>query len=516
MNLSSVNNEGPKCVLLLYQKIWGWLYEALIPHMRNEFGTRFIILAPASAVLHLNTNVCGPEDEVIDLAALEKSEEPADTSAAMKEGARNEERYNVSYLRDLVQQLRTISANYLTHSPMSNYSVSHIESWPRIVNRLNLMFDYFGNLLSERGVDLVICRPDIAFSTLACVHVAAARGIPVTFGKGVRYKDYLGWACGPYAESDYLAETFKTIPECEPTPREELVPPGGSGLRWSQARRRYSFFNTAREVLVQTIIHTLFLFKDIREGYRPGTRRLSYSGAVRQLLHARKVGNWIDSHGETDIEAIASQPYVLFLLPQEPEFSIQSLCREFPHTFTVAQQLALCLPPGTRLVIKEHSLLTGRRLSFYQDLLRLPNVVLAHRLVSGIDLADRSAAVATMSGTTGVEATLLGKQVVLIGRHIEYGFLPNIQRVRSFDNLPEIMREALRERTDAEIEAVRRAGSTYRATVAAISYSAPGTPPLNGDRQTITDAEVGDAIKALLGNYRFQKWQATQQKVATQ
>lgn len=512
--------NSPKCAVLLYQPIWGWLYEKLIPRMRERYGTRFIILATSKTAGHLKSSLCSPADEVLDMEALEMSfaGEPVDIAATMMRGAENEIRYNVSYMRDLVQQIRTISAHYFTHAPMGLHATSEVDShdsWASVVNRLNKFFDYFDHMLADRGVDLVICRPDLGFATLTCVHAAAARGIPVTFAKGVRYRDYLSWACGPYAESDYLAATYETIAERGVTPREELLPPGGSDLRWLQAKLRYSVRNTVREILVQTATHAQFRFGDLRK-WRWATHRLSYHAAVRQLLYFWRVGRWMDRVGEASIEKIASQPYVLFLLPQEPEFTIQSLCREFPHTFTVAQQLAMSLPPGVRLVIKEHALLTGRRLSFYQDLLRMPNVVLAHRLMSGIDLADRCAAVATMSGTTGIEATLLGKQVVLIGKHVEYGFLPNIQRVGSFDALPEILRGALRPRSSAEIDAVRRAGSRYRDAVAAVSYSAPGTPPLNGTRTAITAEELDGALTALLGNFRFQGRRLGVQRIAAQ
>jgi hypothetical protein len=147
--------------------------------------------------------------------------------------------------------------------------------------------------------------------------------------------------------------------------------------------------------------------------------------------------------------------------------------------------------------------------------LRIPNVVLAHRLLSGIELAARSAAVATMSGTTGVEATLLGKQVIIIGRHIEYGFLPNIHRVESFDDLPGIMREALRVRTQSEINSVRQAGARYHAAVAAASFRAPGTPPLNGNRIDITADEIDEALVSLLKNFRFQQGIKNPKRYAT-
>ncbi len=506
---SAVEAPAPKCVVLLHQKMWGWLYEALMARMRRDFGTKFIVLAPGSAVAHLRANVLAPGDDVIDIVALEASmlQEPADAVAAMQLAAQNEQRFGVSYLRDLAQQIRTISVNYFASAPVSRQDGSYIAPWNCTVHQLNQLFAYFDALLRENDVDLVISRPDIGPATLCCVHAASARGIPVTFGKGIRYKDYLGWACGPYAESDYLAAVYSKVPQQEPTPQDQLVPPGGSDLRWSQAGNRYSLRNTLREIAVETIIHANFLYRDLRAGVRPG-RRLSYRGALKQLISAHRTGRWIDEKGDKSIDSIVKQPFVLFLLPQEPEFAIQSLCREFPHTFTVVQQLAMCLPPGVRLVIKEHAILTGRRRTFYEDLLRIPNVVLAHRLLSGIELAARAAAVATMSGTTGVEATLLGKQVVIIGRHIEYGFLPNVHRVDSFDNLPAIIREALRPRSEAEIDAVRRAGSTYHAAVAAASFKAPGTPPLNGNRVAITDEEADEALGSLLKNYAFQKVRA--------
>jgi hypothetical protein len=196
---------------------------------------------------------------------------------------------------------------------------------------------------------------------------------------------------------------------------------------------------------------------------------------------------------------------VLFLLQFEPEFTTLSLAREFNNTRAILQQMALSLPADYRLVVKEHATNIGNRdIGFYKDLVRLPNVVLADYRIPGLTLAARAAAVSTVSGTVAVEATLMGKPVVIFAEHVEYGFLPNISTVTAMRDLPEILAKATAPQSPQAVESTRRAGARFREAIAAISFDAPGTPVFRGQSDDIAPHQAGRAVDLLVENYRKQ------------
>ena len=59
---------------------------------------------------------------------------------------------------------------------------------------------------------------------------------------------------------------------------------------------------------------------------------------------------------ESDVKIINKKPFLYFPLPMEPEYNTHSLSKEFINVHAMAQQLALCMPSGYTLVIKEHDM----------------------------------------------------------------------------------------------------------------------------------------------------------------
>lgn len=88
-------------------------------------------------------------------------------------------------------------------------------------------------------------------------------------------------------------------------------------------------------------------------------------------------------------------------------------------------------------------MLGKRAPSYYRRLLGMPNVVMVSPFVSGLVLTQRATAVATITGTTGLEALMLGKPLLMIGEteyaHIRQGLVRCTDPVR----MPLAMREVL-------------------------------------------------------------------------
>ena len=115
-------------------------------------------------------------------------------------------------------------------------------------------------------------------------------------------------------------------------------------------------------------------------------------------------------------EAENSPPFVFYPLHFEPEVSIQVFGRPFQNQIELVRNLALSLPAGMVVVVKEHPRSVGfRPLGYYQKLLDIPNVKLADPLLQTHALIRHATFVAVISGSTGLEAAICGKPVLSFG-----------------------------------------------------------------------------------------------------
>jgi len=124
-------------------------------------------------------------------------------------------------------------------------------------------------------------------------------------------------------------------------------------------------------------------------------------------------------------DLVQLRPYTFFPLHFEPEVSLQVFGRPFQNQIELIRHLALSLPAGMQLVVKEHPRALGFRPSgYYRKLLEIPNVLMVDPLMSTHAVIGQAALVAVISGSTGLEAAVLGKPVVTFGIPT-YGNLPS-------------------------------------------------------------------------------------------
>ena len=139
------------------------------------------------------------------------------------------------------------------------------------------------------------------------------------------------------------------------------------------------------------------------------------------------------------------EPFVLFGLHLQPESSTLVRGQFFQDMLAVARNLALSLPAGYRLIVKEHDVMFGRRpVSFYKDLKKIANLVLVSPYESGPLLARKASAIATVTGTFGWDAILLGKPAVVLGESFFAGY-DGIRHITDMTCLPKLFSELLSE-----------------------------------------------------------------------
>lgn len=108
--------------------------------------------------------------------------------------------------------------------------------------------------------------------------------------------------------------------------------------------------------------------------------------------------------------------YVYFPLHVQPEFSVELYAPDYSDQISVIRQVARCLPADVELWVKDHPAASGaREASFYRQISQIPNVRLLESANDSLALVRGSMAVATITGTAGLEGLLMGKPVLTFG-----------------------------------------------------------------------------------------------------
>ena len=136
--------------------------------------------------------------------------------------------------------------------------------------------------------------------------------------------------------------------------------------------------------------------------------------------------------------------YVYMPLNFEPEAAIDVQSGFYRDQLAVVRRVIAALPAGYALVVKEHPNMTlgARPLRFYRTLARL-GAWIVPLSVDSYDILQRTGAVVTIGGTTGVEAFCSGIPVVLIGHAFYEVFSEGVEHVQHPAELAPALRRAV-------------------------------------------------------------------------
>lgn len=210
----------------------------------------------------------------------------------------------------------------------------------------------------------------------------------------------------------------------------------------------------------------------------------------------RKVNAYLDKDAVTEAE-LPQMDYVFFPLHKEPEVLLLVQSRPFVNQIEVIRHLAYSLPVGMQVVVKEHPTSQGKRpLNYYQKLKDILNVRFAKTEMDTRPLILHSKCVATIAGSTGVEALILGKPVLRFGR-TPYDYLPDsmVQRAEDLDQLEEVIADLMTNHHHDEQALIAFIAASMRRGVAVNWYST--LLGKNNDKSGLNLEERDKHIRAL-------------------
>ena len=142
--------------------------------------------------------------------------------------------------------------------------------------------------------------------------------------------------------------------------------------------------------------------------------------------------------------------FVYYPLQSEPERALSIASPFYTNQIEVITHIAKSLPVGYKLLVKEHPLMElkgGRSVSFYKELMKLPNVQLMHSSIKQEEFYKKCSLVITISGTAAFECGFYGKPSIVFAETL-FSHLSFVHQLQSLEELPTALRSSLQKKVN--------------------------------------------------------------------
>ncbi|MHB1218306.1 MAG: capsular polysaccharide export protein, LipB/KpsS family [Alphaproteobacteria bacterium] len=338
--------------------------------------------------------------------------------------------------------------------PRSRYSEN--TSYPQVIDAYARVIEFWQRELRDKRITLIIN------GSVELLRLARTLDIPARTIIHARHRNYHYWSHTEFFEHPTLEFVYEnTI--CDTS--AELSSPYKSHL---DLRIKY-LKGMGVVPLVRLIAWHVARYVYWRlHGYR---KACGYylSENIMMLVRQWRSDQFLTGRKMAQLSDLEGQKFVFFPLHTEPEAALQRASPEYFFQLAAIASLARDLPADHLLVVKETYENRGRRPdNFYDQIREFKNVVLLDMLELGLDVVKKARAVATISGTAGMEAAILGIPVVTFGRHNIYNFLPHVHPVQRDEDLRPAVLAALDDRQDRD--RIARDGARFLAALKAASF----------------------------------------------
>lgn len=190
------------------------------------------------------------------------------------------------------------------------------------------------------------------------------------------------------------------------------------------------------------------LFSDPEPIYQNKGKRKSkmIKWRINTYFEVKKRKNFLDN---TALKEIPSENFVYFPLHTQPEATTLVNAPFFNDQLTLIENIAKSLPVDYLLYVKEHpgqKLKLWRPVDYYETILKMPNVKLIHPDVDSRLLISKSKLVISITGTSGFEAIIQNKPVLLFSDTF-YGSLPLVTKIEKYSDLPSLIKRSIDQTT---------------------------------------------------------------------
>ncbi len=316
--------------------------------------------------------------------------------------------------------------------------ISERTDYAQMLNGINVAIAYWRDEVRRHAPDLIINGNKIVSV------VARAKGVPIRSLAGSRYGNYHYWAVDEYYSNPAVKKAFAQARQKEAA---DLSTPYDGHM---QMRKFFAssdtLFGTLKAIALMLARLAYWRIRGYEKGH--GYFGLEQAAFLFRRYRERKV---LEKSRMVSLDDLKGTPFVYYPLHTEPETALQTLSPEYFYQLSAIAALSRDMPAGTILAVKETLAALGRRPDNFHDQIReFKNVVMMDPVEYGLQVARESSAVATITGTGGFEAAVMGKPVVTFGRHNIYNFLPHVSVIEDESKLADYLYHALSPEFDSK------------------------------------------------------------------
>ena len=358
--------------------------------------------------------------------------------------------------------------------------------YPHVVHGMTAALEFWRNEIESRNLDAIINGPKDAGV------VARAMGVPYRFMYSTRFRNYHYWARDPAVEFPGLEGVYRALGDR----RREPVTLEQEYYAEIKSRAKAVGGDHLLRLIQRLIMHVNRRLYVLLKGYKSEKSYYFKDIVAFYLRHYRTIKK-LRPPFTTPLSQLKGQKFVFLPLQTDPEMSLQALSPEYFSLHAMIASVARDLPAGVILAVKETVHALGRRPhDFYDQIRDFKNVVFIDVMDRGVEIVRHAEAVVTIASTSGLEAAMIGKPVILFGRHNVYQFVPHVQLVTREEDL----RPALKRALDGSIDRARaqQDGARLRDALVDISFDLRGFNVF--EPGSVDAAGVRDAVESLLAS----------------
>jgi hypothetical protein len=172
----------------------------------------------------------------------------------------------------------------------------------------------------------------------------------------------------------------------------------------------------------------------------------NYIGAI--IKKNRRI-NFINKNLSRKLD---DEPFIFFPMITEPERGLLIASPFHTNQFELLVHVVKSLPIGYKLYVKDHPSMSTRdwrSISFYKQIMELPNVKLLHPSITPYDILKKCSLVITAGGTAGLESTFYGKSTITFVDTL-YSRLKSVHLLKNIEELPDAIRLQLNKKIDLD------------------------------------------------------------------
>ena len=253
---------------------------------------------------------------------------------------------------------------------------------------------------------------------------------------------------------DYIEK--REIKEIEERNFEELKQYMNKFSPVKQTKKYIEKNNMTQKILKKKNLNSIFYFffafgkNNDRERVMDHGRTFSQilKNIIRNKINKKIRKSFLDQNAVKLLEY--NEKFVYFALQVEPERSTLVLTPFYTNHLEMVRKISMSLPVDHVLYVKEHPIMETRgwrNISFYKEIMKIPNVLFLHPKVDPLELIKKSQLVISISGSAPIEAAFHQKPSIVFSNNA-YSHLSFVNKISKLEELPEKIKESLEKKVD--------------------------------------------------------------------